>query len=159
MNTSRPCQSLQVQRTVDMDVSQILEAVLIPVVGALGVFMYKALTAFAQDRINNTRNEAFRSLWSVALTVVQSTFRQIIEPAWKEFKANPDDQSVKMRYENALKLAKARATEQLNDHINKLPDLIADFLRGKVDDVIESAIPAVKAVNKNPTEARSNLTA
>ena len=142
-----------------MDLSQILEAVLIPVVGALGVFMYKALTAFAQDQINNTRNEAFRILWSVALTVVQSTFRQIIEPAWKEFKANPDDQSVKMRYENALKLAKARATEQLNDHINKLPDLIAYFLRGKVDDVIESAIPAVKAVNKNPTEARPNLTA
>jgi hypothetical protein len=137
----------------------LIDLVIIPVVGFLGFWIQKLATAFFHRQVNATRSEALRALMVYAHDVVQSCFQQIIKPVWEEFKANPGDANAQMRYENALKLAKARAVEMLKDHINHLPDLISNFLKGKIDDVIESAIPEVKRQNANPTLAKSSQTA
>lgn len=137
----------------------LVEVIIIPLVGLVGFLAHKAVSAFFTRQINATRSEALKATMVYAHHVVQSCFQQIIKPVWAEFKANPTDANAQMRYENALKLAKARAVEMLKDHINHLPDLISNFLTGKIDDIIESAIPEVKRQNANPTMAESNQTA
>lgn len=127
------------------------EIVVIPVVAYLAKAIKGLIESWIAQKQTEASTEAYGQTWDYAHHLVQSCFVQIIEPAWKEFKDNPDDANVKMRYQNALKLAKSRATDQMKAHLSKLPAFLSDLLADKIDDMIESAIPSVKALNsRNP---------
>lgn len=137
----------------------LVEVIIIPLVGLIGFLAHKAVSAFFTRQINATRSEALKATMVYAFSVVQACFQQIIKPMWEEFKANPKDADVRMRYQYALKKAKEKASELLKAHIGLMPDLISNFLKDKIDGIIEATIPEVKKINANPTVARPDQTA
>lgn len=126
----------------------LVEVLLIPLLGYLGKAVKDLITAHIEKARQSAKEEALAGAMEYAQYVVQTCFVQIIEPAWKAFKENPGDKQLKDRYESALFEAKNRAMSQMGVHLNKLPAFIAEYLSGKVNDIIEGSIPLVKATNK-----------
>lgn len=133
-----------------MEFESILHAIIIPLLGVAGFWLAKIGKQLHDNLLNSTRNEALKAAGAYAYTLVQYGFEQVIKPSWERYKANPDDFNAKAEYEQALRTAKGLATQKLQEHIQRLPDMIAGFLSGKVDELIETAIPEAKKANKNP---------
>ena len=126
----------------------LVEVIIIPVVAYLGHAIKNAINAYIDKAQTQAKDDAMRSFIEYAQFVVQSCFVQVIEPAWKAFKQNPSDMKLKERYHSSLAEAKIRAMNQMATHLKKLPDFISEFLAGKLNDIIEGAIPLVKSHNK-----------
>ena len=125
----------------------LVDLVLIPILG----YFVKIVTAYINTAIEDRRQDlaktAYGELERYCFDVVQACFTQIIEPSWQALKDNPNDLNAKKRYENAKATAKERATELLKVHVEQLPDFLGNLFIYKINELIESVIPQVKADN------------
>lgn len=140
-----------------MEIESILHAIIIPLLGIAGYWLSRIGKQLHDNLLNSTRSQALKTAAGYAYTLVQYGFEQIIKPAWERYKADPKDFKAKEEYEQALKTAKGLASQKMKEHIQALPDVISSFLMGKIDELIETAIPEAKRVNKNPTAALEKI--